>query len=269
MHECEARKAAGLSAPERLSYHDNGFIVVRNLFDDHEPLAWRAECERLLQFLETQETDDLRIDVKGHASLGRVRDRLDPVIDISPMFRSLASDSRLLAAVESVLGGPATLFKDKLIFKRPGTSGYRTHQDYASYGQSDLPADAIVTVLVSIDPADAINGALKIFPKLHAKPLPSRPGDPRNLDESQLDMTAAQVMATGARDVIIFHALAPHRSGPNRSDQSRRALFFTFSAARFASKYADYYRHRSHVMARSRSLWNRLWSKFSGQARVR
>ena len=42
------------------------------------------------------------------------------------------------------------LFKDKLIFKRPGALGYGLHQDYIAW--KSFP-ESFVTVIVAIDPA--------------------------------------------------------------------------------------------------------------------
>ena len=42
-----------------------------------------------------------------------------------------------------------------------------------------------------------------------------------------------------AGDVLAFHSLTPHRSGPNRSERHRRAYFATYSLAGAGLKATD------------------------------
>lgn len=54
-------------------------------------------------------------------------------------------------------------------------------------------------------------------------------------------MEQSTLIEANAGDVLIFHALALHSSGPNTSDASRMALFFTYATAHIASRREEYY----------------------------
>jgi hypothetical protein len=94
----------------------------------------RAAAGRAVrQRLDLIDQDNIRCRWQNDTDTGACRfDCFDPVIDPSPLSASTARDPRLLALVSVLYGEPACLFKDKLIFKSPGTSGYRLHQDYIS-----------------------------------------------------------------------------------------------------------------------------------------
>jgi uncharacterized protein (DUF1501 family) len=78
----------------------------------------------------------------------------------------VARDPRILEPLTAIYGDGACLFKDKLIFKSPGTSGYKLHQDYISW--TSFPT-SFVTVIVAIDPADRESGATEVFAGYHQR----------------------------------------------------------------------------------------------------
>ena len=86
------------------------------------------------------------------------------MIDLSDACAGVARDPALLALVADAYGEPGCLFKDKLIFKSPGTQGYKLHQDYIAW--PSFPT-SFMTVIVAIDRADAQSGATEVFPGYH------------------------------------------------------------------------------------------------------
>ena len=67
---------------------------------------------------------------------------------------------RLKSAIETLIGEPAVLFKDKINFKMAGGAGFEAHQDQQA-GWS-VYAPLFVTALVSVDAATLANGCLEI-----------------------------------------------------------------------------------------------------------
>jgi ectoine hydroxylase-related dioxygenase (phytanoyl-CoA dioxygenase family) len=86
---------------------------------------------------------------------------MDPVVDLSEMFRTLAEDDRVRGIARDIFDDEALLFKDRLIYKMIGMPGYPIHQDYSWW--QEFPTD-LVNIAIAIDPADAENGALELFP---------------------------------------------------------------------------------------------------------
>ncbi|TMV52818.1 hypothetical protein FE783_01055 [Paenibacillus mesophilus] len=58
-------------------------------------------------------------------------EKFDPLVDISPVFAALVWDESILSPLRDIYLDEPLLFKDKLIFKLPGMSGYTMHQDGA------------------------------------------------------------------------------------------------------------------------------------------
>jgi len=224
-------------------YRQDGFVALRHFFDPGEAAAWAVECDRLEALPAMFEPDNLRTHVLNS---DRPPDRLDPVIDISPVLRAVAESPALTAVASRLLGDGARLFKDKVIFKPPGMKGYDAHQDYAYWHWLPAPASDLLTVLVALDPADTANGAVEFFPRLHRRQL-TRPGSPADVDVGDLT-SPGHVVETAPGDVVVFHSLTPHRSGENRSSRTRRQYYLSFNAARHGDLYRSYYDHLHQSM---------------------
>jgi 2-aminoethylphosphonate dioxygenase len=227
----------GMAVPQAQAgvYRDDGFVLVRGLFTAPEAEAWVGECERL-EASGLMHPDNLRTHVL-HST--RPPDRLDPVVDLSPVFRELAFGERLTALAGELLGDDAVLFKDKLIFKPAGTRGYLAHQDYAYWQWLPAPPAALVTVLVALDAATVENGAVELFAGFHDRLL-TEPGGPADVPDGVLPERGL-LAETAPGDVVGFHSLTPHRSGDNRTSLPRRQLFLSYGAARYGDLYRRYY----------------------------
>src|SRR5262249_10962605 len=162
-----ARGAALIGAAQVARYHADGFTVVRGVFPAHRIAELDAEARRLYNRVDLIDTNNIRCRWQDHADTGEcLFDCFDPVIDLSAACERVARDPRLLAIVGALYGEPACLFKDKLIFKAPGTLGYKLHQDYISW--KSFPT-SFLTVIVAIDHADARSGATEVFPGYHRR----------------------------------------------------------------------------------------------------
>jgi ectoine hydroxylase-related dioxygenase (phytanoyl-CoA dioxygenase family) len=200
-------------------WNANGWALVSGFLDADEVAELRQEADRLCK-------NEALFQARGAVPNSVTRsDRLDPVIDVSPPFAALARDRRLLALVSGILGGEAQLFKDKFIAKPPGAAGYATHQDAAYWPGLGLDLDRFLTAAIFLDESTAEKGAIECAGGHHLQLLtdPDKVADP---DESGLGQFTTVEAKTG--DLILIHALTPHRSGPNRSSDTRRALLFTY-----------------------------------------
>jgi ectoine hydroxylase-related dioxygenase (phytanoyl-CoA dioxygenase family) len=205
-------------------------VIVRGFLGESAVDGLRAECERIWAQEPIHEGNP-RVQWRGLIDGARVADRLDPVIDLSPLFAAMAEDPRLIALACTLLGEAPAIFKDKVIMKRPGTLGYGMHQDYPYWEHLGVPASDYVICFFPLDPFDAESGSIEMFPGLHAARVPPPPEDPLDSDESLIDLTRGQLLQLAPGDVVVMHSLTPHRSPPNRSFRSRRVIILSYTKA--------------------------------------
>jgi len=254
-----------LSAFELDEYRQAGFIVRRGTFTAGEMADLTAETNRLL----TERRDlidpcNLRCRFMAHVETGdKLFEVFDPVNDISPVCARITSDERLLALVESIMGEPACLFKEKLIFKPPGALGYNLHQDIPRYWDG-FPR-SFLTVLLPIDPSTEENGCTEVFRGYHHDFLsPADRPDQYMLPDDCVDPARRVSLVLQPGDVAIFHGLTPHRSAPNRSGDMRRVFYVSYNARSEGGDQRERHYHafrarmRTHLSAQSdRALYFR------------
>lgn len=239
------------------SYQEKGYLSLAGGFTPDEVKAWDDESRRLLR-LGIAHEDNLRTVMYRTPAGIPIVDRMNPVVDISPLFGALTEDERIMRPLRELYGDEMLLFKDKIIYKMPGVEGYPIHQDYSSW--QIFPKD-LVNVILSIDDADADNGGVEFFPGYHDRLL-STPGEQRYMNQQeaeQIDLSSVEVVKTSPGDMVIFDCLTPHRSGVNRSSRLRRQLYLTYSSAKNGPLYEkqleyieETYRNKRSGKARER-----------------
>ncbi|MNI11186.1 Phytanoyl-CoA dioxygenase (PhyH) [compost metagenome] len=238
-----SRRINILTKEEIKSYHDKGYLVLRNVFSETESAVLQLECDHLLSLEEYTHPNNVRAGHKSYTNKEIKIERLDPVHDISPVFANLVKDERILAPLRDIYSDEPLLFKDKLIFKLPGANGYSMHQD-ASWWHN-FKIEGLVSVMVAIDGATKKNGGLELFPGYHDR-LRSTPNELRNMNSeeiAEIDPSTGEIVETNPGDVIIFHSFTPHQSGANTSDKSRKQLFLTYSPSANGDLYKAHYQH--------------------------
>lgn len=216
----------------------NGWALLPGFLGVDELADLRREADRLL---DSPGLFDERGSVPNSAKRS---DRLDPVIDVSPLFAALARDERLLDMAGDFLGGPVQLLKDKFIAKPPGANGYGTHQDAAYWPGLGVDPHLFLSAILFLDNSTAQKGAIECAPGHHGGLLtdPDSIADP---DEATLGDFA--MVEARAGDLLLIHALTPHRSGPNRSSEMRRAILFTYGVDARPDLYSLYQQHQTRL----------------------
>src|SRR2546421_12202011 len=119
------------TATHRRAWDEDGFVVLRGLFDPAEVAAAAAEANDLLtRYQDRIDVKNLRCRWQPDVVTGECRfECFDPVIDLSPACERLALDARLLAVLAGVDGRGAGPVKGKPSSKPPGVEGPRLQQD--------------------------------------------------------------------------------------------------------------------------------------------
>jgi 2-aminoethylphosphonate dioxygenase len=240
-----APPVAGVNAEQVCSYREDGYLIVREVFSGDEVAALAAEAETLFARQELIDTQNIRCRWQDHAETGECRfDCFDPVIDIGPVCRYFAYDRRIFDVLRAIYDDEAFLFKDKLIFKPPGATGYQLHQDYISW--KEFP-ESFITVIVAIDATDAGNGATEVFPGYHNQGyLSPKDGDYHHLPSEAIDESRGVVLELAPGDIGLFSGYTPHRSAANRSPNWRRQLYLSYSAGRDGGDQRDAHYRQFH-----------------------
>jgi ectoine hydroxylase-related dioxygenase (phytanoyl-CoA dioxygenase family) len=210
-------------------YHANGFGIVRGLFSSDEIAAFDAEARQLVKREDLIETNNLRCRWQTDAETGAcIFDAFDPIVDLGAVMARAANDPKIHALLQMLYGERGRLFKDKLIFKPPGASGYALHQDYIAW--PTFP-HSFLTVIVALDVADSQSGCTEVFAGMHKQgPLMPADGMYHEIPSGMIDERLGVKLQLSPGDVAFFSGFTPHRSGVNRSRRWRRQLYFSYNA---------------------------------------
>lgn len=169
---------------------------------------------------------------------GPVLCRSENLIPFHAGLRDLLTAGPMLEVASALLGEPAVLYKEKINYKLAGGAGYAPHQDAPAYPF----IDSHVSCMVAVDDATVANGCLEVVSGAHHEILATDEGGRVHPDVvADLSWEAVEVPA-GA--TLWFHSRTPHRSGPNLSEEPRRALYPTYNALSEGDLRADYYREK-------------------------
>lgn len=157
--------------------------------------------------------------------------------------------------VSALLGKQMVLFKEKLNLKPPGGTGFAPHLDGPSLrvALGNEGPKTFVTIMIAIDNMTSQNGCLRICPGRWSEDhtcqvvAPEANGNPDAGGRAgAVPLEVADAMefvdlACSGGSIAAFNEWAPHRSSPNLSPFSRRAVFLTYNDAKEGDFHELYY----------------------------
>jgi len=217
------------------AYHQNGYLVVADVFSAAEIAALRAE------------SDDLIEKSRAHTEHTKLYDLEDSHTPDTPRVRRLKSPHRHGVAFAAAVSNPTVVGLlgqlwqtgvrfdiSKLNLKDAGFgAAVEWHQDWAFYPHTN---DDLCAVGIMLDDMTLENGPLMVVPGSHTGPIYDHHAegyfcgamDPTNAD---VDYDAAVPVTGAAGSISIHHVRTVHGSSVNRSKQARRLLLHQYRAA--------------------------------------
>ena len=202
-------------------YEENGYLLVRGVFDPAEIDDMRDGIARILESVAATEHDrshtwsgvDPSLQLKGFHDL----QYLDAV------FTRMVAHPRLVGVLTDLIGPNVQLHHSKMLVKPPEAGApFPMHQDYPYFPHE---RHSVLAASVHLDDTDVENGCLHVVPGSDKLGPLEAQGESHTVDYP-LESGAALPAAAG--DVLFFNYLTIHGSGVNRSSRVRRNVLFQY-----------------------------------------
>ena len=199
-----------LTETQKQMYQNNGYVAPVDIFSTDEITAIREELEAA----ETKHGDGLRGPGRNNPHL------------VLPVLDRITHETRILDAVEDLIGHDILVSSTTLFIKEPSSDGFISwHQD-ARYVHME-PYNW-VTAWLAISDVDEENGCMYMMSgtqdegmKPHGDTYDENNALTRGQTILNLDLSAAKPVELRAGQISFHHPLVIHGSGPNRSPRRR------------------------------------------------
>ncbi|MCE2510500.1 MAG: phytanoyl-CoA dioxygenase family protein [Alphaproteobacteria bacterium] len=228
-----------LSESEKDTFRQDGFAIVRQLFDGDEMRQIEAWTNEVVAMPEVPGKHMVYYEDSLQEPGKRVLQRIENFTPYHEGFEELFNGSKMLDPVSELFGEPAVLFKDKINFKLPGGGGFKLHQDQEAGG--GVYADLFITMLISIDETTLKNGCLELAVGHHVEGLIGREWQPLNEEDTSREGLQLVPFASKSGDAAIFDSFVPHQSKANHTNKPRRVLYVTYNKASAGDCRRQYY----------------------------
>jgi len=222
------------------TFHDRGYLVLRDVFEESELDEMRAEADRILELLVNASLANGRTSRRLTAvedGDGLQVKKVQPVNDLSRVIASISEDERFLAPMRTLMGDEPRLMEEKLNYKQPlgtnpgiatatGDASWPVHNDWAYYRQDGYPR-SIIWSAVCLDDCTETRGPIHVWPGSHVRHLPHEETD-RGLEipPEEINHGGGRDLTVPAGSVLLFHSLLAHNSRHNESGRPRRLMLY-------------------------------------------
>ncbi|GAN07599.1 phytanoyl-CoA dioxygenase [Mucor ambiguus] len=235
-----------LSEEQIDSYHKDGFLLIQDFFsaEEHGTLVafcqefqkWPKEKGKWMQYYEINT-------VTGENQLCRTE-------NFTPFHDGMASyvkSPRLFQVIKELYGEDYNLYKEKINYKLPGGGGFPAHQDFKAFR---LGKSSHTTVMFTVDATTNENGCLEVVPGSHnnefeGRSLPQEADGSIAVDWCKQQQWVPVYCKPGS--VLIFGAYLAHRSGDNKTEKPRQAVYLTYNASSEGDFRDEYYDEKRKV----------------------
>lgn len=230
-----------LSEPQLSSFKEDGFLIVRDALPPEETKALQAWAQEVHDLPRTKDVPWMpyeEVNARGE----RVLCRTENFIPYHRGFTSLLRGPKLLDLLAQLSSQPMLLFKEKINYKLSGSGGFAPHIDATAYTHVKIIKH--LTVLIAVDATDMSNGGLEVVPKSHEMDVPISPED-NCIEKGWVKEKEWVPVELQAGEMLVFGSYLAHRSGPNRSEKDRKAIYATYNLASEGDLHDPYYADRA------------------------
>jgi ectoine hydroxylase-related dioxygenase (phytanoyl-CoA dioxygenase family) len=231
-------------ADQRACFVNNGFVVIPDVLDPKQLSELRSTVDEVMNGTIRPDRDpdasDFQIQwepgVKDDPNLAR-RDKIRVIFHMChahSFFWQLATNARVLDAVENLIGPHIKFYTDQM-FCKPALHGSEVpwHHDSAYWPDAE---PNLLSCWLAVDDVTVDNGCLQFLPGSHREHFPHhviQTSNPNNLtvQPGYADPAKQVPVEIKAGSMSIHHSLCVHRSLPNTSGRSRRGLILIYLPA--------------------------------------
>jgi ectoine hydroxylase-related dioxygenase (phytanoyl-CoA dioxygenase family) len=213
-----------LTEAQARSYDENGFFVLPDALTPSEVDALTAAIDPF----EREAEDALRGMEGGRFFIARADEITftTHLVSRSPVLRSFTAGALLADLCADLIGPDVRLYWDQAVYKKPGTeSPFPWHQDN---GYAFVEPQQYLTCWVALTDATLDNGCPWVVPGLHRRGTLAH--EHSDIGFVCLHDPGGAVAAPAARgSIVVFSSLTPHSTGPNRTEDVRKAYIVQFA----------------------------------------
>lgn len=223
-------KNTKLSPVQKAQFGEDGYLVLRNFFDDEEV--------KLLYAIATHDDALLNNAWDLNDQSGK---RTKLTLWFTPgddIFGLLVRSEGMVNAIQTLLGdGKICHFHSKLMQKEPKVGGaWEWHQDYGYwYKNGFLYPEALISVMVALTEATKQNGCLQVLKGSHKMGrfehnfVGEQQGADMAFVEEAMKVCERVYVELNPGDVLFFHSNILHMSEANLSDKPRWSFISAYN----------------------------------------
>ncbi len=217
-----------LSDAQAQHFDELGFVVVEDTVDPSTLERVVAEIDRfeseLETFLRTQAEERIFIAEADAVTF------TTHLVARSQTVRALATSDVFADLCADLVGPDVNVYWDQAVYKKPEKPRrFPWHQDN---GYTFIEPQQYLTCWLALTDATELNGCPWVAPGVHhAGTLAHAYVEPLGYECFEEPPTAAQPAPVRAGSALVFSSLTPHMTGPNLSDEVRKAYILQYAPA--------------------------------------
>lgn len=240
----EPHQLIQLDQAQRMSYQQNGFLLMPDLFNEEEVTFLFDSMQRMRE----EFTHAGRPEVIAEPGSGEVRSIFN-VHRLNEVFANLVCDPRVLNVAREILGSEVYIHQSRINYK-PGFTGkeFYWHSDFETWHSEDgMPAMRALSCSILLTDNSEANGPLMLIPGSHHHYVSCMGETPdenykKSLKKQEVgvpdeillrylaDLGGIKSCTGKAGSVIFFDCNTMHGSNSNITPYPRSNVFFVYNS---------------------------------------